>query len=90
MAIQQAIGLASVGLVVADNWENRAALLAPVKGGSSIDTATLKTLGLQVLGVIIVTVISGVSSQWAAVMGVLVFILWVLFLIGRSTKGAKS
>jgi hypothetical protein len=89
VAVQGLVGLAAVGLVAYDQWDNRAVLLAPVKGqtvtsGSYGDE--LKTLGLEVLGVIVITVIAGVNDTWGATMGLLVLILWILALINKGAK----
>lgn len=87
MPAQAVVGLAAVALVAADQWNERAVLLAPLKGQKAANpvayTEQLKMLGLEVLGVLVITVVAGVNDTWASVAGVLILILWILFFINR-------
>jgi hypothetical protein len=94
MAAQALIGLAAVGLVVANEWKDRAMWAGAIASPSSTNPASFRSelvrLGEMVAGVVVITVIAGVNGQAAAVMGVLVLILWLLFLIHRAAPGSIS
>jgi hypothetical protein len=95
---QTAIGLAAAALVVANQVEHKPLKLTAVLGNSTHTTGTvfgqgrtqLEELGLEVVAVIVLVVVAGVSSTGAKLAGVVVAALWILFLMKATAAKAAT
>lgn len=95
---QTAIGLAAAALVIANQVEHKPLKLASVLGNTTGTTgkvfgagrSQLEELGLEVVAVIVLVVISGISSTGAKLAGVLLVALWILFLMKVTTAKKQA
>lgn len=90
---QGLVGLAGVGLIVANEWSSAdRGVLGGVLWTKGTDPAVahkaLVRLGGELLFVTVAVVLAGVSGTWSAVVLVALVALWVLWLINR--KGAPA
>lgn len=82
---QAAVGLGAIGLVIANQVTHRPLALSSVISNTKTVTPASQSqwseILFEVIGAIVLTVIAGIGTYGAKIAGVIVVLLWVLFLI---------
>ena len=90
---QSLVGFGGAGLVFANFWfgGNRASLSGGLfgKGSTSAAHSVLLTLGGEMLLVLVLTVLAGVSDGLGSVFSVLIVGLWILWAMHHFAGGAS-
>lgn len=91
---QTLVGAGGVGLVVANFWfgSDRQGVSAGLFGSGDPGTAhtALVKLGGEMLLVVILTVLAGLSDQWGAAMAVVIVGLAILWAINHYSSSSSS
>lgn len=94
---QSLVGVGAAGLLLANEWHSAdRGLFGGVLWSKGTDPTeahkALVRVGGELVFILVAIMLAGVSSTWAAVVGVMVAALWVLWLINRhgATAPAKT